>query len=129
MSKTLTELDYNAEAPEHFEPEPISDTDPLSPGRALVLALLKGTDTTAVRSALQSQVPQVVHLVAPSPAWARAAAGEIARSYNSIATITVTEHKRTGNDFVTDQMLTRLTQGGHVVIASTDALTSCPLLP
>lgn len=121
MSKTLTELDYDAEAPEHFEPEPISDTDPLSPGRALVLALLKGTDATAVRSALQSQVPQVVHLVAPSPAWARAVAGEIARSYNNIATIAVTEHKRTGNDFVTDQMLTRLTQGGHVVIASTDA--------
>jgi hypothetical protein len=101
-----------------------TESKPLRPDRALVRALLLGR-TAPVRKALHSDVPQIIQIIAPTPAWARAISKEIQRSHPEVRTLSITEMKKDRNDWVVPQVLSQMISGVHSVlstIASPDIL-------
>ncbi|MVS97908.1 AAA family ATPase [Devosia marina] len=97
-----------------------AEAKPMRPDRALVRALLSGR-TAPIRKALRSDVAQVIQIIAPTPAWARAISKEIQRSHPEVKTLSLTETKKDRNDWVVPQVLSQLISGVHSVFCTTNA--------
>ncbi|QQR38411.1 AAA family ATPase [Devosia rhizoryzae] len=93
------------------------DDKPLRPERLLVEALLKGR-TAAVRAALRSTTPQVIHLVSPSAGWAHAISRAIKRSNAQVRTLTVTDVRKDRNEWIVSQVQTDLSEGLHIILST-----------
>lgn len=106
--------------------ETATDAQPIRPDRLLVEALLKGR-TAAIRAALRSDVPQVIHIVSPSPAWALALSREVKLAHPRVRTLTVTEVKKDKNAWIVPEMQTHLMSGVHCLLSTTDQPDLLPL--
>lgn len=118
MFNTLSDVDTDTDN-DTDDIETTPELDTMNATRALVTAMFKGIDTSAVRDALKGKVPQVILLIAPSTAWAKAVSSEVSRAYDGVLSIAVTETKKR-NDWVSEQVLSRLNVGRHVVICASD---------
>ena len=99
--------------------ETATDAKPIRPDRLLVEALLKGR-TAAIRAALRSDVPQVIQIVSPSPAWALALSREVKLAHPRVRTLTVTEVKKDKNAWIVPEMQAQLMSGVHCLLSTTD---------
>lgn len=99
-------------------PEPPADPTRPRPDRALVAALLSGR-TAAIRAALQRPVPQVIHLVAPSPNWALALNKEIKIAHAGVRAVTVTETKKDKNAWLVEHLQQQLVLKVHTILCTT----------
>jgi cell division protease FtsH len=106
--------------------EPATGAKPIRPDRVLVEALLKGR-TTAIRAALRSSVPKVIHVVSPSPEWALALGKEIKLAHPLVRTLTVTEVKRDKNAWIVPQLQVQLITGLHSIFSTTDVPKILPI--
>ena len=77
--------------------------------------------TAPVRKALHSDVAQIIQVIAPTPAWARAISKEIQRSHSEVKTLSLTEVKKDRNDWVVPQALSQMISGAHSEFCTTDA--------
>lgn len=97
--------------------------------RALINAALAGVNTRGVREALAAASPQVIVITTPSSAWSVALASEIAHVYERTWAIAVTERRKDGNKWVSDGLVSRVEDGGHVVLCVHDTgLLPSPML-
>jgi DNA polymerase III delta prime subunit len=113
------ELDDIDLSPDDHSPlfEQDRQTEPVS---ILVAAALGGTNTTAVRHALESAHPHVILITTPSSAWARALSTQIEHAYRRVSAHAIVERKKDGNFWLVDGMLARLAAGKHMVLCSPD---------
>ncbi|GEM_PF-3139073 len=106
--------------------ETATDAQPVRPDRLPVEALLKGR-TAAIRAALRSDVPQVTHIVSPSPTWALAFSREAKLAHPEVRTLSVTKVKKDRNAWIVPEMQTHLMSGVHCLLSTTDQSDLLPV--
>ncbi len=117
-------LDLAHDDDDHDDDTP--ETAPtLTPSRALVDAILEATGRARLNAALARDMPAVIIIETGTPDLARLVARELA-SPRRTRIKTVTEVKKNAEAELTDQMLTTLGGGTHMVILSHDLVGMVP---
>jgi len=115
-TKSLTLEDNELDATDAVEAE--TDDKVTRPDRLLVEALLKGK-IGAVRTALRSDTPQLIHVISPSLGWAQAISRTIKRSHSAVRTLTVTDLRKDKNEWLVGQLQIDLSEGLHTILSTT----------